>query len=72
MVMVSGSKGCEAVNAVVTPCVPFSAGDKWAGTADFSYLREQILYYIIFLCESVTYSFTCMYREVFLNIYFNG
>lgn len=27
---------------------------------------------IIFLRESVTYSFTCMYREVFLNIYFNG
>lgn len=28
--------------------------------------------FIIFLRESVTYPFTCMYREVFLNIYFNG
>lgn len=53
---------------------PFFIGDIWAGTADFSYLYEQILYYYyyFFLRESVTYSFTCMYREVFLNIYFKG
>lgn len=31
-----------------------------------------LLLFFFFLRESVTYSFTCMYREVFLNIYFKG
>lgn len=34
--------------------------------------KSFIIIIIIFLRESVTYSFTCMYREVFLNIYFKG
>lgn len=69
-------KGCKIVNhsSHLCLCLPSLLGTcGLEQQISATYMNKSfIIIIIIFLRESVTYSFTCMYREVFLNIYFKG